>query len=104
MEVDKYRLAQYFLIIGIVLLVVFFATDQSQNPQFGLFFIGALATGLGAFLMVKSYKPPPPSTRFQTIRRIMGGRNQPPLETKKAEPQKDTSKKKWFSFGKKPKQ
>jgi hypothetical protein len=104
MEVDKFRLAQFFLIIGIVLLVVFFGTDQSQSPQFGLFFIGALITGVGAFLLAKSYKPPPPSTRFQGIKKIMLGRNQPKPEKSKTGPTPGALKKKWFGFGKKPKQ
>lgn len=104
MQVDTYRLAQYFLIIGILLLVIFFGTDQSQNPQFGLFFIGSLVTFFGAFLLVKSYKPPPPSTRFRTIKKLFSRGSEPPAEEKKKpEPQPGAPKKKWFGFGKKSK-
>jgi hypothetical protein len=103
MEVEPYRLAQFFLLIGVVLLVLFFGTDQSQNPQFGLFFLAALITGLGAFLMFRAYKPPPPSGRFQTLRRMMSRRSEPPA-AKKPEAQGGAAKKKWFGFGKKSKQ
>ena len=38
MSFDKRRLGTFSFLIGLLLWVVFFATDQSQDPKFGLFF------------------------------------------------------------------
>lgn len=66
-----YRLGQFLLISGLVLLIIFFATDQLRDPQFCLFFWGAGAFSLGAYLIWRNYQPPPRAgERFRTVRRI----------------------------------
>ncbi len=64
MEISKGRIGQYLFILGLFFLVIFFATDQSQNLQPGFFFAGLPLTLVGASMMWKSWKPQK-STRFR---------------------------------------
>ena len=41
---DRSRLGQFFFLIGLIMLIVFFGTDQSRNPQYYLFYLGAPLT------------------------------------------------------------
>lgn len=65
------RLGLFLLLIGLGLLGIFFASDQSQNPQFGLFFLGAFLMTLGGFWFWRGRTPPPPSERFRLLRKMM---------------------------------
>jgi uncharacterized membrane protein HdeD (DUF308 family) len=64
------RLGIYLFIIGLMLLLYFFASDQSKNPQFLLFFFGLLLVILGIFLGWRYRPAPQPSGRFRLIRKI----------------------------------
>ena len=87
---EKNRLGTFFLLIGVVMLIMFFGTDQSQNPQYILFFGGILLTGLGAFLVWSARKPPQPSTRFTGVRNLINRSKEKPKA--KAPPSKDDKK------------
>jgi hypothetical protein len=63
------KIGRFLFFIGLILLVVFFAMDQSQHPAYGYFCIGALITFLGGMLMMRGQKPPDESMRFRTVRR-----------------------------------
>jgi hypothetical protein len=69
METEKGRIGQFFLFIGLILLVIFFFTDQAQNPSYGYFFFGAASTFLGGYLMWRYRKPGPQADRFRSLRR-----------------------------------
>lgn len=66
---DKSKVGQFFLLIGVILLVIFFASDVSQSLHVGYFFSGVLMGGLGIYLMVRHKKPAPQSGRFRMLRR-----------------------------------
>jgi hypothetical protein len=70
MSVSLRRFGHFLLVIGIFFLVLFFASDQSDNPQFGMFFGGALLSLLGGLLSWKFRSQPTPSERFRTLRRM----------------------------------
>ena len=70
MPLSRARLGSYLVLIGLILLVIFFASDQSQNPQFGLFFSGSLLTILGGFIIWRFRPPPAPSGRFGLFRKM----------------------------------
>jgi len=87
---EKSRLGTFFLLIGLVMLILFFGTDQSQNPQYILFFGGTPLTVLGVYLLWSDRKPTEPTTRFSGVRRLMSRRTDPPKG--KLPPKKDDKK------------
>jgi hypothetical protein len=65
----KFQFGQFFLVIGVIMLAVFFVTDQSQNPQFLLFFGGLLVAAAGVSLMLRNRTPlTGESARFRRVR------------------------------------
>ncbi len=69
MHSAKSKIGRLLLLIGLILLVIFFATDQSENPSYGYFCIGVVGFVLGGLLMVRGHHPPAKSMRFRTLRR-----------------------------------
>jgi uncharacterized membrane protein HdeD (DUF308 family) len=65
-----HRFGSFLFIIGLVLLLYFFASDQSENPQFLLFFTGMLATALGIFIGFRYRPAPGASDRFSLLRKL----------------------------------
>jgi hypothetical protein len=66
----KFQIGEFFLVIGVIMLGVFFVTDQSQNPQFLLFFGGLLFFAVGISLMMRNRTPlTGESLRFRRVRR-----------------------------------
>ncbi len=66
--IKKCRIGLFFFLIGLVLWVIFFGSDQSQNPEVVYFFGGVFLGGLGIYLMWKDRKPPSDSKRFRLFR------------------------------------
>ena len=91
---DRSRLGQFFFIIGLIMLIVFFGTDQSRNPQYYLFYLGAPLTAGGLFLFWHYRNPPPPANRFSGVRKMMQSSKEPSKPKEKND--KDKKKK---SFG-----
>jgi len=70
MRAFKFQIGEFFLVIGVILLAVFFVTDQSRNPQYILFFGGLLVSAAGFSLMVRNHEPATgESARFRGVRR-----------------------------------
>lgn len=69
MQTGKSRFGRFLFFIGAILLVVFFAIDQAESPNYGYFCIGAVVIVLGALLMRRGQPPPAESMRFRTLRR-----------------------------------
>jgi len=70
MGVEKRKVGQFFLFIGLILLVIFFATDQARHPSYGYFIGGFACVFLGGFMMFRYRKPAEPNTaRFRTVRK-----------------------------------
>jgi cadmium resistance protein CadD (predicted permease) len=70
MHIRLGRLGQFLLFIGIILLVVFFVTDQNTYFQPGFFFIGLVLSFLGVYIIWRDWKPTGESSRFRTLRRM----------------------------------
>jgi hypothetical protein len=70
MHVEKGRVGQYFLFVGILLLVIFFSTDPDTPPLVGFFLCGVGLVLFGLYLIRRDWKTPPPSGRFRLLRRL----------------------------------
>jgi hypothetical protein len=69
MRLFKFQIGQFFLVIGVFMLAVFFVTDQSRSPQFLLFFGGVLVIAVGISIMMRNREPPTgESARFRRVR------------------------------------
>ena len=69
MPVSKGKIGRFLLVMGLIILAIFFASDQSKDPQVGFFFAGAALLSLGGFLIWRDLKPAGESQRFRTWRR-----------------------------------
>jgi len=69
MRTLKYRLGQFCLVIGLMLLVVFFLQGQNPTPLF--FFAGLGGAVLGLLLMRRTHAPSEPSERFRSVRKYL---------------------------------
>jgi hypothetical protein len=70
MRAEKGRVGQFFLVIGLILLTIFFFTAQGEHPAYGYFIFGALVTFFGGFLIWRYRKPRPQAERFRTVNRM----------------------------------
>jgi len=67
----KRKIGQFFLYLGLILLVIFFTTDQAQHPAYGYFFSGFGLALLGILMMWRYRNPVEPNTeRFRTVRKL----------------------------------
>jgi 4-amino-4-deoxy-L-arabinose transferase-like glycosyltransferase len=69
MQTGKSKIGRFLFFIGLILLVIFFAVDQSKNPSYGYFCVGIVVAILGGILMARGHQPPTESMRFRTLRR-----------------------------------
>ena len=69
MRVEKGRVGQFFLFIGVILLIIFFSIDPDATPLVSFFFWGIGLAGLGLYLIRRDWKKPPPSERFRLFRK-----------------------------------
>lgn len=70
MHVETGRVGQFFLFVGVILLVIFFSTDPDTPPLVGFFLWGAGLVLLGLYMIRRDWKAPPPSERFRLLRRL----------------------------------
>jgi K+ transporter len=68
MQVSKSKIGAFFLYIGLILVVVFFATDPTEVSSYGAFFGGVACVWLGLFLIWRDLKTPGESQRFRRWR------------------------------------
>jgi hypothetical protein len=61
------RIGNFFILIGVILLLIFFFSDYSRSPVYNLVCIGLPLVVLGVFLKRKGHQPLPPSDRFRII-------------------------------------
>ncbi len=83
MRTAKSKIGRLLMLIGLILLVIFFAVDQSKSPSYGYFCVGLVAVILGGVLMVRGQQPPAESMRFRTLRRWREQQKQRKEERKK---------------------
>jgi len=76
----RWQVGQFLILLGLIGLIVFFATDQAKSPNYLFFCSGLLVLILGITVMWRGRNPPPPAERFRLFR-------------KKEKPRSDESKK-----------
>lgn len=59
----------FFVIIGLILVIIFLGSDLAYRPAFEYFCFGVLIILGGMGLIWKGYTPPPPSQRFRMFRK-----------------------------------
>jgi hypothetical protein len=71
MPVEKGKVGQFFIFIGLILLVVFFISSLGRIPAFGYLLGGLGLMGLGGYLYIQDRPPVDPNTaRFRTVRKM----------------------------------
>jgi hypothetical protein len=75
-QLMTFRIGIFFLLLGLISLFVFFASDFSQQPIYWLFFVSLGLIFLGIMFARKGYTAPPPSDRFRTIRKLGRKKNE----------------------------
>ncbi len=85
MSAEFGRVGQFFLFAGLIMLILFFFSDQGETPMVGLFFAALACTILGALFIRKDWKAPGPSKRFLSFRKFTQGK---PKEKGKGEGEK----------------
>ena len=63
------RIGRFFLVIGLLAVIVFIATSQAGNPQYGYFCWGTPGIMLGIYFMWHGHKKTKPSGRFRLFRK-----------------------------------
>ncbi|MEJ2707332.1 MAG: hypothetical protein P8074_06930 [Anaerolineales bacterium] len=67
------RIGQFLLFISLILLTIFFATDQARQPAYAYCCSGVLILILAVLLIWRGRTPPPEtSARFGLLRRLSG--------------------------------
>ncbi len=64
----SYRFGQFLLYVGLIVLIIFFASDYARQPHLGYLCSGVLLLYLAGILIVRNRKPPEPSQRFRLLR------------------------------------
>ena len=64
------RIGTFFVLLGLGLLVLFIASDIGVETFFRYFFLGLLMLGIGFLFKRAGAVPRPPSTRFESLRRM----------------------------------
>jgi hypothetical protein len=64
------QIGEFFLFIGVILLVIFFAGDQTENTAWGYFISGAALVALGGILMWRKPRADLESSRFRGYRKM----------------------------------
>ncbi len=70
------RIGTFFLLVGVLLLIMFVASDAGEETYFRYFVFGSLATLIGIFFKRMTAKPPKPGARFAGIRGFMQKRRE----------------------------
>lgn len=71
MPVEKSKVGQFFIFIGLILLVIFFVSGQGRIPAFGYLLGGLGLVCLGGYLYFQDRPPVDPhTTRFRTVRKV----------------------------------
>jgi hypothetical protein len=65
------RVGNFLVVIGVLVILIFLASDISSQPVFPLFCSGAALIGIGAYLRIRNAQPgeDKPSGRFRLFHR-----------------------------------
>jgi hypothetical protein len=73
----KKRVGVFLVIVGLIMLVVFFTIDQSEKSLPVLFFSALASVFLGVVVYWRNREPPMPSERFRSVRKVFQERQNP---------------------------
>ena len=65
----RWQIGQFLIYMGLIALILFFITDQVNNPYYLVFCAGVLIIFLGVTIMWRYRSPVQPSGRFRLLRR-----------------------------------
>ena len=84
------RIGTFFLLLGVLVLVIFIASDIGKETYFGFFFFAAILFITGFVFKRMGADPTPPSKRFEAIRKMQQQRREAKLkkQLKQAEKKK----------------
>jgi uncharacterized membrane protein YbhN (UPF0104 family) len=78
----KWQVGQFFLVVGVLLLILYFITNQAKNPTILYFCGGTLMLILGIYMMWLGRNPPLDRERFRMLRQMSEKRKKPKKEKK----------------------
>jgi hypothetical protein len=64
----RWQVGEFFVLLGVLLLIIFFITGQVDSPIYWYFCIGVPVLGLGIFFMWTGRNPVEASKRFRIMR------------------------------------
>jgi sugar phosphate permease len=64
------RVGQFFVFVGIIILVVFFISDHVKAPNYIYFCSGFVLLVLGVYAMWRGRNPPELSGRFGMLKKV----------------------------------
>ncbi len=73
----KWQVGQFLVLVGFLLLLIYFMTSQEHSPIYLSFCAGVIVLGLGGYLMWIGRNPPVPSERFRALRSLSEKRKRP---------------------------
>ena len=79
---SKWQVGQFFLVLGVLLLVLYFVTNQAKSPTILYFCSGTLLLILGIYMMWLGRNPPLDRERFRMLRQMSERRKKPKKEEK----------------------
>jgi hypothetical protein len=89
MPVEKSKVGKYFIVIGLILMVIFFISSQARHPAFGYLLGGLGLLLLGGTLYFRDRKPADSNTaRFRSVRKVQQRRDKRKEEREKRRDQK----------------
>jgi hypothetical protein len=59
----------FFLVVGLLILLIFFGTVQANDPAYSYCLSGGALAAVGFWLVWRERKPPPPPARFNRLRK-----------------------------------
>lgn len=66
----KWQIGQFLIVVGVLALIIFYVNSLSHTPDLLFFCSGVLIVIGGGALMWSGRKPPEPSERFRTWRKL----------------------------------
>lgn len=85
------RIGTFFLLVGLLVVVLFVASDMGEETYFGYFFFGIVLLSVGFILKRMSAPPASPGKRFEALRKLQQKRIEAKL--KKEAAKKDPKRK-----------
>ena len=71
MPVERSKLGQFAIVVGLILTAVFFAAGEGRGMAVGYLLSGLVLVFLGGYLYLRGRKPDDPNTaRFRTVRKF----------------------------------